>query len=714
MRKLVVVASMMFGVIVAGMGQHASAVAESNATLNANLRNGISTSYSWDTSCKTTLQTYGSVRFNALRDVINGSGAYSSSPGASYRNDTWISDAANGNISNPISVTYGTTTIPLRINSVTFLCRPLTQTDLTSGCTNLSVTGSQLASNGRWVTTTDGRETAPNAIGGVCQYPARTLTKANYISVLDTDPLGTTTFVPTTRNWGRESDSRYWFASPLYFSYTEPSGIKTSKTITFSVNYKLIAGYHSTVESSQDQSCGGTVYTPPSTPVSWNVCPVLTSSYSVSVVVTNYNLAPEVILSTPATAVAGDPVSLTSRVTKSGNLTSGFRRADGVTPGSNWRLTKLIYAPGVAAPANATFDTDSDVCTAYVGESTCTQMNSYDNSDGAFAVSQAYQNAVSTSADALPVGSNICYVTSVGLPVPNSANAWRHSAPKCVTIAATPYVAVVGGDASAGGSWSGPPCTGSAGFIGRAPGVDYGSFGEYGVFATGSVVNFSSSGFIPPNSSNGLTFANSPTLGNYSAEHCLSDYAGYYATRVPVASPLYPSGSTIPAGSGIYRATNPIVVQSSMLSTDQKVIIYAPTTKVTLQGPITYTGGNYASFSRAPSLIIIADTIDVAGSVQRLDGLYVAKTRFQTCSDTGFPVTPTVANTASCKNNLTVNGAVITGSGVMTRTSGGDSPASMPSEIFRFRPEVFLTPYTTGESSGMIVTDYIEELPPRY
>lgn len=145
-----------------------------------------------------------------------------------------------------------------------------------------------------------------------------------------------------------------------------------------------------------------------------------------------------------------------------------------------------------------------------------------------------------------PVGKNICFVTAINRPTQNGSPAWRYSAPVCKTVVKSPKVQFMNGDVTVGRpvdmGGGGPSCTpvnariqttpapnvGALGVV--APGQQYlyGSWVEYGAFATGAINSFGTSGEEAGNPSwaNRLAFTNenSSQLGRYQySSQCLGN-----------------------------------------------------------------------------------------------------------------------------------------------------------------------------------------------
>lgn len=138
---------------------------------------------------------------------------------------------------------------------------------------------------------------------------------------------------------------------------------------------------------------------------------------------------------------------------------------------------------------------------------------------------------------------------------------------------------------------------------------------------------------------------------------------------------------------------------------------------VYITGNIIFTGSitGYASASEIPSFNIVATgNIFIDKSVTQLDGLYVAQKNIYTCA-TGFaalPLDSALYNT--CKQSLTVNGALIAKQIRLMRTVGSLSSGGT-AEVFNFTPEIWLgLANDSSLSSGSSSTKYdaITSLPP--
>lgn len=324
------------------------------------------------------------------------------------------------------------------------------------------------------------------------------------------------------------------------------------------------------------------------------------------------------------------------------------------------------------------------------------------------------------------VGTVICRKLTIKPPTNNPTPA-KASMEKCILIAAAPYVHVVGGTV-----WSGGSTASGTSFQGARPST-FGSFGEYGLFATQGVNMFGSGGQLwAPTGSSGmdngtrLTFANTPSFGTFTLTHAVTDQVARYASAVHSSSVLDTLSGHV-QNSGVYKASGDLMLNSNgaawAIPAGKHAVIYAPNNTVTIAGDITYSTGGVGSFADLPSLTVIAKTILVKGAVQQIAGYFYVTDRFASCSE-AKPVTAdtgALTTTGACSKQLIVNGSVAvastaTNSLVLNRSYGGTAPGQ-PAELFRMRPESFLTPYeasATTSSSTVLTTVQESELPSRY
>lgn len=417
----------------------------------------------------------------------------------------------------------------------------------------------------------------------------------------------------------------------------------------------------------------------------------------------DFELTPTVTASTTA-AQQNDSVTFTYRVSSSGLTVSksttckpvGNKRSPGYTPLPQQdadRTSDVGYTPpSTSCPTTFTSGSTTTVATETVDVG-----------------------------NAAP-GERIC--RSLVIDPKDATGGIRSSAETCVVIAKTPYVQFLGNDVWAGGGFPdvNPACNTSAKITTSShalkDGSVAGSIGEYGAFALGKILNFGSASkaIVNPAASTGkmLTFSNvnNSNLGFYAAaQHCINDYVSTYS-----GTPITAEPATIDVGSrssGTWRVSGARTFHGNMPNGSQQ--IYLVNGDATIDGDLKYSD-NYGSLGDIPSLVIIATgNILVRDNVGQMDGLFVAKGTFNTCSNA-----PSGNLSASnCNVQLNVNGAVVAGSLTLLRTSGADGSNDVdrkkPAEIFNFNAEMYLrSALTSGSSSGTVRVVDEKDLPPRY
>jgi hypothetical protein len=321
----------------------------------------------------------------------------------------------------------------------------------------------------------------------------------------------------------------------------------------------------------------------------------------------------------------------------------------------------------------------------------------------------------------LSPGSRIC--RSLVIDPRNQGGGPRSSAEACVVVAKTPYAYFLGNDVWAGGGFPeiNPACNASAKITTSShalqDGTVAGSLTEYGAFALGKITNFGSAGLaiVNPAAASGkkLTFSNvnNANLGFYGApQHCINDYISTYNTTPITVLPGTVDVGT--RGTGTWQVNGAHTFHGTMPNGTQQ--IYLVNGDVTVDGDLKYSD-SYNSITDIPSLVIIATgNIFVKHNAVRMDGLYVAKNTFNTCSDA--PGGNLSIN--DCNQQLTVNGAVIVGSLTLLRTYGADgnndNSRKVPAEQFIFNPEMYLQSALTGTNPSTLRIVDQKDLPPRY
>lgn len=395
------------------------------------------------------------------------------------------------------------------------------------------------------------------------------------------------------------------------------------------------------------------------------------------------------------------------------------------TNNTSWSIHAFRLPVGVSSIGGERYDNVADICVdvfAGLGAIGCTLLSSNTSAgESTFVLTPGESrliktiNNISIPATALP-GEQYCYVFSIDPYTQAPSLNKRHSVPFCVLVANSPYLSIIGGDAWAGNDDS----TKLVGFQGSTT-SGFGSFGEYGLFATGDIFKFGSAGKV---GANPLTFANKPPLsGRFSPTHQVYSPLSKYDST-PTGTPP----ANLFAASGVYEVTSPLTIGSGgpvTVTSGAKVVIYAPDTTVTIANSIQYGVGG-TSFKDQASLTIIAKEIRIMGATKRIDGYLYARNLLKTCEegpDGASAATASqsaaITSTGACSQQLVINGAVTlesaTSKAIFNRSFGG-TKADEPAEMIRMRPEVFLTPYevdyATGSSSYRTVSEL--ELPPRY
>jgi hypothetical protein len=357
-------------------------------------------------------------------------------------------------------------------------------------------------------------------------------------------------------------------------------------------------------------------------------------------------------------------------------------------------------------------------------------------------------SAVNATIPDLPVGTVICYTFSVQ-PRADDSTDWAHSAPVCVTIATKPLVQIWGGDLSAGKAFLGTTAavpvanidtsTSSKSIAGTT--YTFGSWVEYGVFATGLTTNIGSAaayaGTGPGSGLQNATTCNESYLSFHNAVtgKAVCPAGGGYSTvgnvsasrSIPDVASSFPVGGSTPQVSstdvstmqGVYTSAGDFTLSGTTISAGRWVVINAPGANVTITGNITYTSAALTSINDIPQLIIIAKNINIIDSVTQIDAWLIAKPSplladgvINTCSTVaiGAPLSSTI-----CPKPLVVNGPVMANKLYLRRTTspGVGIDSGNPAETFNLRSDAYLWAATHTASNGRVQTVYTTELPPR-
>lgn len=442
----------------------------------------------------------------------------------------------------------------------------------------------------------------------------------------------------------------------------------------------------------------------------------------------NYTLVPSI--STPTTTVEAGQ-STTVDFTHS-ILKTGTRSGD-----TSWAVKEFVAPPGVAVNTSQPYVDNqltnasnpfaggvpiTDIATG--GPIVITAMNTSDANLPAFAA------VPPLTVGSHPAGSRICRFLAIDPAARNVSGAevrGRWSRPACVTVGKRPFMTIVNGDAWAGGTFAatdptcaiGPTPGGFTGTSGSYSNGTYGSFGEYGIFALGSVSNFGSAG-KPLDISltfkrTGGSFFTATGIGvSDLTSHCLLDARDFVNTNGASNA-----GATWPLNGsrdGTYTRTGDVrlITSSDIIKPGQHVTLVVEG-DITISDDIVFPEGPYTHPSQLPSLTVIATgtgNIFVDSDVTRIDGLFQAYGNFVTCTESQSGGVGT--DSPVCQQPLEVNGSVTAGKLVLRRIAGNEAASRTPAEMFRMRPDVFLSRYGVSTGTGNIRSINEKELPPRY
>ncbi len=437
----------------------------------------------------------------------------------------------------------------------------------------------------------------------------------------------------------------------------------------------------------------------------------------------------------------------------------------GASEAVEWRLTRINYNPGFAPNGGGTGMADPCAYFTTVGRDAANPCRD-DAPEGARGTEPAgiARNAVltalgnATTIGDHPVGYKICYALSVRKHSHNAPNdEWRHSEPICLTIGKKPKVQVHGGDLLVGRSFPGasPLSTNSRIDTSRttlSTGNIYGSWGEYGLFAPGSITGMASDtgALTSPADAGGwnkLTFGNTaPGQGVYPlGSRTMPNIEGLFSSR---PSEVLTGGTHTPQSIAGVSGTDPggrvarvapgitnLTINGGELRRGQWGVLYAPGVHVVINGNLTYANDPLANAAEIPQLVIIAENITINSSVTVVDAWLVGKNAISTCdqqasgsgnavwlsSTSNYTHADANLNADQCADRLTVNGPVVTSKLFMRRTAGSE-PASTanptapgePGEEFNLRPDAYMWLNHQSRSYAALRTGVTTELPPRY
>ena len=514
--------------------------------------------------------------------------------------------------------------------------------------------------------------------------------------------------------------------------YTLASGSAKGTTKTFTSRYTV------TQADVGKNLCRSTL----AKPKAWNDGSWLITALDCVTVPYAYSLTPGVTTNASGIIEPNTTFAVTPSVSNTGPTKSNA---------TQWQVTQIIVLPGkiVPNPAGGLSASNAPPCGNYFRAppgASCSTVKTgttvFDENGGW--LSGAVLSASNVTVGDLAVGTKLCFAYSLQ-PYSSSSTEWRHSAPVCLVVGKRPKVQVQGGDLTVGKTFVGAPVISSVRTsksiktIGTTQNT-FGSWIEYGIFATGSVTGAASgSAYAGPSGmanatdclASRLSFTNNnnvalcDAIGKYTTPRSIPDVAASFASPGAIISgTITPNNLLATAGTYIGTSGSDLVLDVSVLDPGKSVILKASGT-VTIIGNQTYNpdnnGAKYSSASQLPQLVIIANKIIINDNVTNVDAWLIASGVdgiVETCN-TGSPTyvlnDPLKLTSDKCKTPLTVNGPVMAKQLWLRRTagSGTDLASGDPAEVFNLRPDAYLWAATRATGSGRVQTMYTTELPPR-
>ncbi|NCS83033.1 hypothetical protein GW746_01290, partial [Candidatus Saccharibacteria bacterium] len=399
----------------------------------------------------------------------------------------------------------------------------------------------------------------------------------------------------------------------------------------------------------------------------------------------DYQLTPNPPSTLPSTVESGTIIpSISGRIDNSGTTKS---RDDTV-----WQLTMYVGEER-AATKNNTAPCGGVGEGVYSGTNFGESCESLQRGGGSIGTDGQTVTKNNVPIGEVDVGDRICFAVSVRAAA-NDDSRWAHSASRCVVVSKKPKVQVLGGDLWVGRSSSTPSniSTGISVITSPSPTRTYGSYSEYGLLASGSVVGMASgSGYAGGSSTSNLCQLSLLTFNNSSDTSCTANEIGNYnklssngaslGSRFPVSQGAPALSGTVRLSdrpSGIYTASSGTLnLTDATIEGGKWYVINAPNADVRITGNITYTNAALGSVSEIPQVVIIARNISINESASRVDAWLVASGtgtngRLNTCRRSSTDETTVGAgiNAEVCATRLTVNGPVVANHLLLRRTAG--------------------------------------------
>lgn len=418
----------------------------------------------------------------------------------------------------------------------------------------------------------------------------------------------------------------------------------------------------------------------------------------------SYILTPGVTVSGSDAIVPGQPATFVPSVAKTGNTASNI----------HWELARVLVPAGVTIDTDVYSATGSAAVCAHYPSTTCTISNQGNNATFSAAVT-TLNSVVDTDTAGLPIGSRLCYALLVS-PYTETGNNYSQAI-RCVVVAATPTVQLLGSDLRTG---SGFATTDNAiASMAGTVSARSASWVEYAIMGAGNVTGLASqSGAIngassPQSEWSRLTFANTGVAGDCASGFgCFTDAT--ILGKLPDIRSVAPSfGSITRQVSGSLAASGiPGVLGGSVnLNSFTGSAVIVASGDITIDQDIMYNPGTLNSRGNIPQLILIANNINIVGSVQRVDAWLIASGTVNTCNDVTAPAD---LRTTNCNNRLQINGPVMASELLLNRTYQNSSDLGQAAETINLRGDAYIWANEVTRRNGRIQTTHITELPPRY
>lgn len=347
--------------------------------------------------------------------------------------------------------------------------------------------------------------------------------------------------------------------------------------------------------------------------------------------------------------------------------------------------------------------------------------------------------------DDWPIGSKVCFVLTLDRPTRYATPVDRYSRAACLTIGKRPQVQIHGGDLKVGRYFitddipTGGDPEDQARVMGslspKQNGQTYGGWGEYGVYAPGTVRGYASSsglaGGLDTTLARSQAFWSKLTFANTDNEYGLFTPSSIGMGTIPNAKAAILASRSVDrnlnalstidfngaSSSGLYQKdTGSLTVNASTIQPNNTVILHVPDGTVTIAGNIDYANGPYTNINQIPQMIIIAKSIVINASVTHVSAWMISDDpddgRIATCNSTAN------LTITDCNQELRVDGPIMAQHLRLRRTAGAgtvtSNQAGVPAEVLNLPADAYLWAWNAGGNDGRAITTFTTELPPYF